>query len=781
VSGMAKNTRTRNASGIKIAMMTLVAVLLLGATGAMAEGIEGGRYHVGSVRIAGNKNVTEAAVLAKVRSRTGELFLPEVAAEDAKRMAEVKGIQYAYYNTELKDDKVDLTFVVIERLIVRGIVFNGNKKYGDSSLEKKLNFKRGDYLDKLMVEAGLKDMIEFYREKGYAFAEVAVDKNELETGRVVYNVNEGPRVKVTAIKFSGNRLLKSGNLRDVVKVSVRKWLFFQGHYHDKQVEEDVIRLQKTYLKRGFLDVKVSSSTDFSPDKGKVRITFIIEEGPIYTVRQLAIKGNEFFTEEDLTSDLKLKTGEVFTPEKAEFDTKKIRGKYQSTGFIDVGVEQSRAFAGPAQVDAKFDITQGDRFKIGKVNITGNDQTQDKVVRRILDEQDFSPGQWYNAAKADGSGQADLEKTVNAIALTQSTVISPSGDKPGVRDAQVSVTEGMTGMVMVGAGVSTDSGVVGQLVFEQRNFDISAWPASFGDFASGKAFKGAGQIFRISLEPGTEYSQFSVSFTEPYLNDKPIAMTIGASRYIRGQEAYDELRTKGYIDFEKRYKNGWRAGVGFRIEQVTVSNVDANAPSEISDWRGSNMLLGVRPHFGYDTTDDRFYPTKGFFFNTGIEQVTGDATFTTLDGTFRWYKTVAEDFFERKTVLATKLQAGVTSAAAPPFEKFYAGGTGSMRGFEYHGVSKRAGEDEVPVGSDWIFLANTELAVPLNSEVFSALFFVDSGTVQTGPYRIAVGTGLQIMVPQILGPVPMRFEFAVPLRKDDKDETRVFSFSITRLF
>jgi len=761
--------------------MALAAMLVVTVAGGAEEEIPAGSYRIGSVRVAGTSTIPEASVLTKVRSRAGEMFDPAVAAQDARRIAEVTGIQYAYYNSELKDGKVDLTFVVIEKLVVRGIAFDGNRKFSDTTLQKKLSFKKGDYLDKLMVEAGSREIHDFYLEKGYAFVEVAVDTKEMETGRVVYNIDEGPRVKVARVRFIGNKLLKSSNLKDVVKVQVRKFLFFQGYYKEKEVVEDVTRLQETYLKRGFLDVKVSSGTEFTQDREKVRVSFTISEGPVYKVRQSDIKGGEFFTREELASDLRLKPGEVFTPQKADFDKRKVVDKFLAAGFIDVVVDQTRTFAGAAEVDVHYDIKPGERFRIGKINITGNEQTQDKVIRRVLDEYDFSPGQWYDAHKAEGSGQGSLEKAVKGIALTQSTVITPTGNESGVRDAQVSVVEGQTGMVMVGAGVGTDSGVVGQLVFEQRNFDISAWPSSFGDFVSGKAFKGAGQIFRISLEPGTEYSQFSVSFTEPYLNDKPISMTVAGSRYIRGMESYDELRTRAIVDFEKRFKEGWRVGVGFRAEKVNVDDIDPNAPAEIYRWAGSNMLYGIRPHFGYDTTDDRFYPTRGFFFNAGYEQVFGDASFGTIDGTFRWYKTVAEDFFERKTVLATKIQAGLTSSDAPPFEKFYAGGTGSMRGFEYRGISKRAGIYEDPIGSDWIFLANAELAVPLNSDIFSAIFFVDSGTIETGPYRVSVGTGLQIMIPQLLGPVPMRFEFASPMRKDDQDETRVFSFSITRLF
>jgi outer membrane protein insertion porin family len=782
VSGAMIQSKKRDASGIKAALVTSLAMLVLVGNYALAADIPAGSYKIASVSTAGVRSIGEATVLAKVRSRAGEIFDPAVATEDAKRIAELKGVRSAYYNTELKDDKVLLTFVVIEKLIVRGVAFSGNANYSDSALQKELNFKRADYLDPLMVEAGVKDLMLFYLDKGYAFVKIAADKNEMETGRVVYNIEEGPRVKVKAIKFAGNERLRSWNLNDVVKVKTRRWLIFQGHYQETEVAEDVERLRQTYLKRGFLNVKVDFSAKFTTDNEKVTVTFNIEEGPIYTVRRLDIEGNEFFKFDELTSELKLKAGETFTQEKADFDKKKLLGKFLAAGFINAVVDPNRSFQGAAQVDVHYNIIQGERFRIGQINITGNDQTQDKVIRRVLDEFDFTPGQWYNADKAEGSGEGDLEKAVRGITLTKSTVITPIDcNRPGVRNAQVSVTEGRTGSIMLGAGVGSDAGVQGQIVYEQRNFDIAAWPSSFGDFVSGNAFKGAGQIFRISLNPGTEYSMFSVSLTEPYLNDKPISMDVGASRYIRGMESYDELRTKGFVNFEERFKGGWRMGVDFRAEQVEVSSVDADAPKEISDWAGRNMLYGVRPNFGFDTTDNRFYPTKGFAFNTGYEQVAGDATFGTVDGKFRWYKTVDEDFFERKTVLATKIQAAVTSSDAPPFEKFYLGGSGSMRGFEYRGVSKRAGVNNDAVGSDWMFLANTELAVPLNSDIFSLLVFVDSGTIQTGPYRVGAGVGIQIMVPQLLGPVPMRFEFTQPLRKGEQDETREFSFSISRLF
>jgi outer membrane protein assembly factor BamA len=172
-------------------------------------------------------------------------------------------------------------------------------------------------------------------------------------------------------------------------------------------------------------------------------------------------------------------------------------------------------------------------------------------------------------------------------------------------------------------------------------------------------------------------------------------------------------------------------------------------------------------------------------------VTGDDDFGILEGSTTTYRTLYEDLLERRTVLAVKLLAATTVSDAPPFEKFYAGGTGKygIRGFEYRGVSTRGLQTNVPnpvrkdpIGSDWIFLANSEITVPLIGENIGALFFLDSGTIDTGRYRASIGAGIEISIPQFLGTrIPMRFEFATPFAKDEEDETQVFSFYMGRLF
>jgi outer membrane protein assembly factor BamA len=768
----------------------------LGQDAGTVSGAEGLR--IGSIKTKGNVTIGTAKILATVRARVGQSFNTASATEDAQRIAKIDGVEYAYYNTAVAEGAVELTFVVVEKNLVRQLIFNGNKQISSDKLAKEPAFKMGDYLDLFLVRDGLGRMLELYHKRGHAFVEISLDEDKLSLGQVVYNIKEGPRVKVRQVEFEGNESIRNKELAKAVKTRTRKFLFWPVYYDQTMVSEDLAKLQDVYQKKGFLDAKIDVSSRFSEDKKLAYVGFSIEEGPVYTIEQIIISGNEFFDDEALAEDMKLQAEGFYSKERGDFDSRHILSRYLERGFVDVQVQHRRSFTGPGKVTAQFEITEGEQFRIGQVIIAGNESTHDKVIRRILDEEGFAPGQWFNADIARGDGTGELEKTVQRSVLTESTFIRAAGAQQGRRDAHVSIVEGKTGDVMLGAGVASDYGLIGHLVFEQRDFDISNWPASFSDFFSGffstppRMFKGAGQRLRIALEPGTVQDSFSISFTEPFLFDKPVSLDVVGSSFERRREAYDEERLKGYFGFEKRYKDKWRRGISFRTETVDVVGLDSDAPIEIRDVKGKNDLFGARLYVRKDTTDSRFTPSSGYHFNAGYEQLGGDHTFGVLSGTQRWYKTLYQDLADRKTILEVKLHGATVVGDAPPFEKFYAGGTGSLRGFDYRGVSTRglqynptipisSPELKDPIGSDWVVLGNAEVAVPLTEEVVSLLFFIDAGTIDSGGLRASVGTGIQILIPQWFGPVPMRFELAAPFMKNDEDETRAFSFSVGALF
>jgi outer membrane protein insertion porin family len=685
-----------------------------------------------------------------------------------------------------KANNIDIS--VDKKEVIKSIEFENNRKYKDKTLLKKLDFEVGDYLDPILAESGRGIIAEFYRKKGFPYVEVTLDRNKLSEGKIIYTVFEGPRIQIKSIKFEGNHAIKTSDLKAAIKLSTRSWLLFPVYYNEEKIAADVEKLQTLYYERGFLNHRISAH-------GQSHITFVIEEGPLYKVGNITIKGNTHFDNERLLAGLKLETGQTYYQNKAQAQAKRISKIYLEDGYVDADVRQQIKFVPEANVvDIEYKIDEGRQFRIGKVEIIGNEQVHDKVIRRVLDEYDFTPGELYNAYIAPKQGNGQLERYVQRMTMSEEVMISPAPPTEAVpdrRDAVVDIKEGLTGMWNPGIAVGSDSGVIGQLIWQQRNFDIADWPESFGEFITMRAFKGAGQSLRVALEPGTELSYYSVTFTEPYFQDKPTSLDVVGSSFERWRESYDEKRKKAYIGFEQRLKNHWRPSFGFRVEDVQVNGLDFDAPQEIFDVKGHNLLLGTRLGIGRDMRDDLYTPSSGYRFDVDYEQVTGDDDFGILKGNTVAYRTLYEDLLERRTVLALKLLAATTVSEAPPFEKFYAGGTGTygIRGFEYRGVSTRGLQTHVPypvrkdpIGSDWIFLANSEITVPLIGENVGALFFVDSGTIDTGRYRASIGAGIEITIPQLLGSrIPMRFEFATPFMKDEEDETQVFSFYMGRLY
>lgn len=672
--------------------------------------------------------------------------------------------------------------------VIKSIEFENNRKYKDKTLRKKLDFEVGDYIDPILAESGRKTIAEFYRKKGFPHVEVALNKDKLSEGKVIYTVIEGLRMQIKSIKFEGNQAIKAGDLNNAVKTKTRSWLLWPVYYNEEKIAEDVDKLRTLYYERGFLNHRIGV-------QGQSHVTFTIEEGPLYSVGNITIKGNTRFDNETLLADIQLKTGQTYYQRKAQAHTKRISKLYLEDGYVDASVQQQLRFVPEANiVDVEFKIEEGRQFRIGKIEITGNEQVHDKAIRRILDEYDFSPGELYNGYIAPKQGGGQLERYVQTMTLSDEVMIRPAHPTeaaPDRRDAVVDIKEGLTGMWNPGIAVGSDSGVIGQLIWQQRNFDIADWPESFEEFITMRSFKGAGQSLRVALEPGTQVSYYSVTFTEPYFQDKPTSLDVVGSSFERWRESHDEKRKKGYIGFEQRLKNHWRPSFGFRAEDVQVNDLDIDAPQEIIDYKGHNLLLGARLGIGRDMRDDRYTPSDGYRFDVDYEQVTGDDDFGIVKGSTLGYRTLYEDLLERRTVLAVKLLAATTVSEAPPFEKFYAGGTGTygIRGFEYRGISTRGLQTYVPnpvrkdpIGSDWIFLANSEVTVPLIGEYIGALFFVDSGTIDTGSYRASIGAGIEISIPQLLGTrIPMRFEFATPFMKDEEDETQVFSFYMGRLY
>jgi len=368
-------------------------------------------------------------------------------------------------------------------------------------------------------------------------------------------------------------------------------------------------------------------------------------------------------------------------------------------------------------------------------------------------------------------------------MFESVEIIPTGRAPKVRDVLVQVKEGRTAEFLVGFGLSSNSGLLGNISFTQRNFNLLSWPASWQDFLSGQSMKGAGQTLAIVAEPGTELMRFHIDWTNPYLFDQPYSLSNSIFFFTRRRESYDETRVGDILSLGHRFRNYWYGELAGRVEEVDIHRLEDDSPPEVREVKGSNLVMGLKGTLVRDRTDSRWMPSTGDRFNISYEQVGGDFNFPRVSGDYRFYRTMYVDALDRKHVLATRISAARNLSEAPIFERFYGGGIGSLRGFEYRGISPRSKGTDEPIGGDFTFFAGTEYRFPIIGQEgqgeLQGVVFLDSGTVEEDiaftTYRISTGVGIRWFIP-MFGPVPISIDFGFPISKDKQDDTELISFS-----
>jgi outer membrane protein assembly complex protein YaeT len=723
---------------------------------------------------------TEAYLLSLIRSSPGTAYSADQVRGDVRRIQQTGKFLDVYATPEIEDGQVVLTFTVAELPEIAAVQFRGNVKFKDKDLRKEITIGPGRPLDRFAIEQGRDAIENLYRTKGYNEARVTIDEAALESERIViYQIVEGPRVRVRKILFEGNEHYSRWLLNSKISTKTYIWLFRDGVYNADQVAEDELALQSFLRGDGYLDARVSHRLGFDEKGEKLTITFLIEEGTRYAVREVLFEGNTVFADEELGLEVATNPGMYLVRERLRQDVKKVTSLYYGQGYIDMRCATRWVFAEePGLVDLTFEVAEGEQYRVGRLVVRGNRQTKDKVVRRELR---LFPGDLFDLNQA-----REAELRLRETGLFSAASITPVGEQPGVRDALVEVTEHeRTTQFLLGVGVTSNSGVLGNIMLENRNFDLFDWPRDFKEFFRGQSFRGAGQTMRIQLEPGTELTRFRIDFLEPYLLDRELSFGTSVYFFERGRDAYDEERLGLNVSLGKRFRKGtlkdWAAEVALRVEQVDIGDVDILDARDIRDVEGNNFVTSVRGTLVHDTTNSRFVPSRGHRFRLSWEQggaLGGDFFYSRATANYRWYRAVYTDEFDRKQVLALGGRAGAIFGDAPVFERFYGGGLGSVRGFEFRGISPRQGLRDDRVGGDFLLLANAEYSFPLVGKNLRGVLFADMGTVEEDfevtTWRASVGAGVRLTI-DFFGPIPLEFDLAAPVSRDGDDDTQIFSF------
>ncbi len=349
------------------------------------------------------------------------------------------------------------------------------------------------------------------------------------------------------------------------------------------------------------------------------------------------------------------------------------------------------------------------------------------------------------------------------------------------DIVTSLDEAPTGRLMLGVGASSFGGLNANIILHESNFDLFAIPRTWSELTSGRAFRGAGQEFRLELSPGTQINRYVVSFRDPYLFDLPIGLGVSGYQWSRYYPDWSERRSGGRFSLGYQFGPQIYADAAFRIEDVDIHGFKYPAPADLLSAAGHTTLATLRPSIRFDNRNNPTAPSEGSYLEAAFEQGWGSYTFPkiTLEGRQHFTLGSRPDNSGKRT-LALRGFFGATGRDTPIYERFYAGDFRSMRGFYYRGV----GPHNLGVNTGGVLTAigSIEYQFPWNaSDTIQQVVFCDFGTVEADykftTFRAAVGTGARVVIPQITGQLPLAFDIAFPVAKAEGDKVRYFTFFI----
>lgn len=783
---------------------------------------------VSEIRITGNTSIPAYEIRPHIQSQLGRPVDSDEIKEDLERLYATRWFFDARHEIQKNSQGTVLVFHVVERPIVQKVIYHGNKKVKKKDLEALTGLKKGSAMDPALNRQARRRIQEYYVEQGYNFATVnLIEGNTTDDRRVVFDISEGEKVVVQSIHFEGNQFFSTSLLQTKLLTKKQWFLFWGGQYDPQTIKDDVQRLEAYYTSLGFFDIKVTAEKrSDTTDLSKIKVTFFVDEGMRYQVRSIGFSGNQNVSTEELRANLSLDEDSPFAQYKLDLDVARFREMYGAIGHYYARITPEPQFdKEEGYLNLIYEIMEGEPFRVRNihVHIDGeNPRTQETVVRNLLR---IRPGDLLDPSKLRRSEkrlQSSQLFMVNPLtgAIPHIKVADPGIDNltprppvvvraqhqdaesageddlfpvdpfspdtesppPGWRDLDVFAEEAQTGRFLFGVGVDSNSGILGNIVLHERNFDLFRTPESVDDALDGTAFRGAGQDLRIEALPGSRVSRYMLSFREPYLFDLPISFGGSAHYYQRFFEDWDEQRVGGRFSFGHAFTDEIAMNTSLKLENIEIRNPEVPTPPDLLDAVGDHFLGVVRFALSHDTRDSPFLATEGHFVELAYEQGFGDFSFPrgTLEG--RQYFTIRQrpDGTGRH-VLSLRGLAGLTGEDTPIFDRFFAGGFRTLRGFDFRGASPRV--MRVHVGGEFELLGSVEYQIPLTADdVLQGVTFVDFGTIEeelqieADDFRVSLGAGLRIAMPAF-GPAPIALDFAVPIAREDGDDIELFSFWI----
>jgi outer membrane protein insertion porin family len=749
--------------------MTFV-ILTFSSGISVAQDFEGKKISEVSIRYVGKKTVDEARLRNLMSTKVGSIYRSENLDNDIKTLYESGLVDNVKFLADSAGDNVQVIAEIQTRPAINGVGFVGNTIFTDQKLAKETKLKSGGTMSDAEILEARQNLEKYYQ--GYGYPDILISHRTQATGQeglsdLIFVIDEGSKNEVRKIRFEGNSVFAAADLKKEMKTKEKgwfSWLTKSGRFESTTLDDDLDSVLDFYRSKGYLR---ASSTGIRRDPvkdGRVDLVIPISEGEKYTVAGISFGPMTVFKSEELYPSMTLNGGNAYSSKEMRDDIKMIRSFYGSRGYADAVVSPDIKDAGPNEVSIKYMITEGSRYRVGRVNIQGNSKTKDKVIRREIP---MNPGDWFNTV--------ELETTKSKLQNLQYFSDVQANGSPGgsgYRDIDILVEERNTGSVGVGVGFSSIDNVVGFLTLEQTNFDITnPWN-----------FTGGGQRFGMNLRAGSERSEFSVSLVEPWFMDRKLAL--GGELFYRQSsyfsDVYDQTNAGASIFLKKPLTEKSSVKLAYSLETITV-DVEAGSSAAFLAEDGDFIRSALTLSYLYDSRDSTVTPRSGekLDVSLALAGLGGDVETIT-------FSTQASKYWNLKwdTILSVNGEVAFADAInddVPIFERMFLGGGRTLRGFEFRDIGGiRDAQSGETLGGQSLAYLDTEYTVPiieiLRGAVFYDMGFVNSGSWDLSPQDIYsdIGFGIRIQLP--ISPIPLALDYAVPVSSPDKEADKGGQFN-----
>jgi outer membrane protein insertion porin family len=760
----------------------LLPALIAGMLSAHAQAFE--PFVVRDIRVEGIQRTEAGTVFSYLPVRVGESFTEEKAAQAIKAL---------FATGFFKDVRVEvegdvLVVVVDERPAIASLEFVGLKEFDKEQVKKGMKdfgLAESRILDRSLLERAEQELKRQYLSRGNYSVEIKSTVTPLERNRVAVtlNVDEGEVAKIKQINIVGAQAFTEKELLKLISLSTPGWLTWytkNDQYSRQKLSADVEILRSYYLDRGYLEFNVDSTqVSITPDKHDIYISISITEGQKYTVSNVKLAGDLLLPEEELRNLVKIKSGDEFSRRKLTETTKAINDRLANEGYAFANVnavpEPDKA---NQTVSFTFFVDPGRRVYVRRINVAGNTKTRDEVVRREFRQME---GAWYDGDKITRS-RARVDRLGYFDGATVETpAVQGSTDQV---DVNLTVKEKPTGNLMFGAGFSSSESLILSTSISQQNL-----------FGSGKALT-------LAMNSGSINKTYSLSFTDPYYTKDGISR--GFDVYLRNVDptslsigAYRTSSVGAGMRWGFPIREDDRINFGLAVDHTSIdtfSDSPLRFQNFVKEFGDTNTSLLGTIGWARDTRDSFNYPTTGSVkrVNAEVALPGGDMHFYKLSYQQQEYIPLYGDF-----VLALNGEVGYGKGYGgkplPFYKNFFAGGIGSVRGFQTSSLGERDRDASgnvllSTIGGNRRLIGNAEILFPFPGQGQDKSLrlgtFIDAGQVWTEAQsldlsQLRYSAGLSVSWSSPMG--PLKFSFAQALNKEPLDRLQRFQFQLGSVF